>query len=170
MSTPPPTPSLATLTRPWHDFLDISALSLPLSFSESTFRIRKNLHFFRFNYTLITLIILFFSLIYHPFSIITFLIILAAWLYLYLLRAEPLLLFNWVFDEWIVLIFLCLITFVGLVLTRVWWNVFVACLIGGVVACVHGALRAPEEGDDMESPYGPLLSVVDSPRGGYSPV
>ncbi|KAK1390615.1 hypothetical protein POM88_018793 [Heracleum sosnowskyi] len=130
MSTPPPTPSITTLTRPWHDFLDISALSLPISFSESTF----------------------------------------PWLYLYFLRAEPVLLFNWVFDEWVVLIFLYFVTFVALVLTRVWWNVLVACLIGGVLGCVHGALRAPEDGDDMESPYGPLLSVVDSPRGSYAPV
>lgn len=78
--------------------------------------------------------------------------------------------FNWVFDEWVVLIFLYLITFLAVVFTWAWWNVFVACLVGGAVSCVHAALRAPQDGDDMESPYGPLLSVVDSPRGGYNPV
>lgn len=78
--------------------------------------------------------------------------------------------FNWVFDEWVVLIFLYLITFVALVLANVWWNVFVSVLIGGFVVCVHAALRAPEDVDDMESPYGPLLSVVDSPRGSYNRV
>lgn len=91
-------------------------------------------------------------------------------MYLYLLRAEPVLLFNWVFDEWVVLIFLYFVTFLALILTGVWWNVGVAVLVGGVVGFVHGALRAPEDGDDMESPYGPLLSVVDSPRGSYNAV
>lgn len=78
--------------------------------------------------------------------------------------------FNWMVDDWVILIFLYLLTFVALILTRVWLNVVVSVLIAGFVVCVHAAMRAPEDVDDMESPYGPLLSVVDSPRGAYNRV
>lgn len=72
-------------------------------------------------------------------------------------------------DDRVVLIFLSVVTVGALGLTRVWWNVVVSLLIGGVIVCFHAAMRAPEDVDDMESPYGALLSVVDdTPQGPYT--
>ncbi|KAL6971746.1 hypothetical protein U1Q18_031428 [Sarracenia purpurea var. burkii] len=184
-STPPPPPlssadfysrtaqighSIATTLRPWREFFSPSALSLPISFSEATFRIKNNLHHFRLNYTIIALIILFLSLIYHPISIMVFLITLVAWFFLHISRDEPLTLFNRTIDDRVVVIVLSAVTILALILTRVWLNVVVSMLVSALVACLHAVVRFPDDVDDQESPYAALFSVVDSPRGAYSQV
>ncbi|KAM7462906.1 hypothetical protein LguiA_031027 [Lonicera macranthoides] len=153
--------SITTIRRPWREFLNPSTLTLPISLTESTYRIRHNLHHFRFNYSVILLSILFLSLLYHPISIIVFLITLIAWLYFYLFRDEPIVMFDYTVDELVVLALLSIGTLIALILTRVWLNVFVSLVIGVTVICLHGAFRGIDDIDDQESGYGPLLSVVD---------
>ncbi|THG13275.1 PRA1 family protein D-like [Camellia sinensis] len=162
--------SISSTLRPWSQLFSLSSLSLPLSFSEASFRIRTNLFHFRLNYTIISLIILLITLIYHPISIIVFLFTIAAWFYLYIFRHDTLVLFNRTIDDRLVLILLSLATLVALIFTNVWLNVLVSMLISTAVVCLHAAIRFPDDVDDQESPYGPLLSVVDSPRGYYSQV
>lgn len=74
-------------------------------------------------------------------------------------------------DDRIVLAVLGLTTVIALILTHVWVNVLVSFVIGGVLVTLHGAFRSTEDltGDDQESPYNALLSVVDDPQGTYSP-
>lgn len=163
--------SVIARLRPWREFLDVSALSLPYSFGESTFRIKKNVSHFSINYTLILLLILFFSLLWHPISMIVFLIVFVAWLFLYFFRDEPLVVFDRAVGDRVVLVVLSLITIVALILSGVWLNVLVSIGIAVALVVLHAAFRFTEDGfDDMESPYGGLLSVVDSPRGNYSHV
>ena len=71
-------------------------------------------------------------------------------------------------DDRVVLAGLGVVTIVSLILTHVWLNVFVSLVIGSFLVCLHGAFRASDNLDDQETPYGALLSVVDSPRGSYS--
>ncbi|XP_059632418.1 PRA1 family protein F2-like [Cornus florida] len=162
--------SLAAALRPWRELLHPSALSLPFSFSEATYRLRINLYQFRVNYTIIALLVLFLSLLYHPISMIVFLITFVGWMYLYIFRDEPLLVLNRTVDDRVVLVGMSLVTIFALILTHVWLNVFVAVAIGASVVCLHAAFRAIDDIDDQESPYGALFSVVDSADGEYSPV
>ncbi|KAK4357068.1 hypothetical protein RND71_022678 [Anisodus tanguticus] len=166
MSSPPPdTVTIAAVNvRPWPLFIDTAALSLPISFSDATYRINKNFRYFTGNYALIILIILLISLITRPISLVLFLIIFAGWIYLYFSRNEPLELFGFDIDDKFVLGFLTLVSFVALLVVKIWMNVVVSIGFGTVILCVHGALRAPEDHED--SPYGALLS--DSPRGNYT--
>lgn len=173
MSSPAPPTTAAQLRqrlRPWAHFLDISTFSLPISLSETTYRINQNLRYFFPNYILLILVILFLSLIYHPLSLIVFLVIFAGWLFLYFSRNpdDPLIILNFEISDKIVLGFLGLVTLVALIFAKVWMNVVVSVAIGVVIVCLHGALRAPEE--DLESPYGSLLSDVTSPQGDYARV
>ncbi|WMV47884.1 hypothetical protein MTR67_041269 [Solanum verrucosum] len=48
MSSPPPDAGTvaAVAVRPWPLFIDIAALSLPISVSDATYRINKNLRYF----------------------------------------------------------------------------------------------------------------------------
>ncbi|KAL2478246.1 PRA1 family protein F2 [Forsythia ovata] len=166
---PPASPSLISrarsyyaIRRPWRVFFDISAFSLPLSYAEAMSGIRHNLNHFRFNYAIIVLFILFCSLIYHPASMIVFLITFAAWFVLYFFREDPIVVFNRVVDDRIVLVGLSLITVVALVFTHVGLNVLLALIIGFVVISVHAAFRGNEDLflDESEAAEGGLLSVV----------
>ncbi|XVE65907.1 hypothetical protein DITRI_Ditri08aG0037500 [Diplodiscus trichospermus] len=168
--------SLTAIRRPWRDFLDITAVDFPPSFSEATTRIALNVTHFRLNYTIILLLVLFLSLIYHPLSILTFIVILLAWFFLYFARdrEEPVVIFGFTVNDFLVIGALIGLTIAGLVLTGVWVNVFVAVAIGCGLVILHAALRSTDDlvMDDLESPYGHVLAggdeELDSPRGDYS--
>ncbi|KAI3469686.1 hypothetical protein Pfo_026349 [Paulownia fortunei] len=166
---PPPGTTNSTVLRPWRQFLDPSALSLPISLSESTYRLGQNLRFFLPNYAILTLLIFLVTLLSRPLSLILFLCIFAAWIYLIFSRDESLTVFDYDIDQKIIVGFLVVMTLGGLFWTNVWLRLFVSLIVGAVIVLLHGLLRAPE--DSLEdSPYGSLLNVVDSPRGEYASV
>lgn len=168
MATEPLATSSTPPLRPWGDFLSLSTISIPLSLSEIPFRVSTNLRYFLLNYINVSLIILFLSLLFHPFAVIVFLVTAAAWFYFYVQRVEPLIVLGRTIDDLVVLVSLGIVTLLALILTNVWRNVFASLAISAVVILMHAAIRAPEE--DLESPYGSLLSGTDSPRGGYAQV
>lgn len=166
---PAATTTSSAALRPWPQFLDLSALSLPISLSESTYRVNQNLRYFLPNYVVLTLIIFLLTLITRPLALVFFLCLFAAWVYLVLTRDEPLSVLDYDIDQRFVIGFLAVSTLGALFWTHVWMKLFVSLIIGAAVVLVHGVLRAPE--DSLEdSPYGSLLNVVDSPRGGYASV
>lgn len=133
--------------RPWSELVDRTAFSKPETFSEATFRIRKNFSYFRVNYYAITALALAVSLLTNPFSLIIFLGLLASWIFLYLFRPsdQPLVLFGRTFTDFETLALLGALTVFVLFLTSV-GSILVSALMAGVaVVCVHGALRVPED-------------------------
>ncbi|KAE8728191.1 PRA1 family protein D [Hibiscus syriacus] len=166
--------SLTAIRRPWRDFFDITAVDIPTS--DATTRIAQNLTHFRLNYTIVLLVILCLSVIYHPLALVTFFVIFLAWFFLYLARDrdEPIVIFGFLIDDRVVLAALVGLTVAGLVLTRVWGNVLVAVAVGVGFVFLHALLRSTDDlvMDDLESPYGHVLAggdeELDSPRGDYS--
>lgn len=133
------------IRRPWKEMIQFDSINLPPSFGESTVRIRTNLAYFQVNYAIVVLLILFLSLLWHPVSLIVFFITMAAWLYLYFLRDEPLVIYGRTIDDRAVLIVLFVITLIFLFLTDATVNIMVGFLIGVFVVLVHSVVRRSDD-------------------------
>ncbi|KAK9078348.1 hypothetical protein SSX86_002405 [Deinandra increscens subsp. villosa] len=131
--------------RPWKEMFNFRSINLPHSVSEAFPRIKTNIGYFRMNYAIITLVILFMSLLWHPISLIVFLVLMAAWLFLYFLRDEPLVILHRVIDDRVVLAVLSVVTIVLLLLTGATMNILLAVLVGFVVVVIHAVLRRTED-------------------------
>ena len=131
--------------QPWKLMFNFRSLGLPSKFAEAISRIRTNVGYFRMNYSIIVLLILFLSLLWHPISLIVFIVMMAAWLFLYFLRDESLEIFGRVIDDRVVMIVLAVLTVVFLLLTHATVNILVALLIGAVVVVVHAAVRKTDD-------------------------
>ncbi|KAM0953794.1 putative prenylated rab acceptor P [Dioscorea sansibarensis] len=155
--------------RPWYELLDRSAFSRPESLSDAFSRIRKNLSYFRVNYTAIITAVLALSLLSHPFTLLLLLALLAAWTLLYLFRPsdQPLVILGRTFSDRETLGGLVLLTIFIVFLTSVGSLLISALLVGAGIVCAHGAFRMPEDLflDDQE-PGGGAASGLLSFLGG----
>ncbi|WCJ43874.1 PRA1 (Prenylated rab acceptor) family protein [Euphorbia peplus] len=151
-------------SRPWSEVVNFSSFSLPYSYSDAMSRVKYNVNYFRVNYAMVFLSILFLSLLWHPLSLIVFILVFIAWFFLYFSRDGPIVVFNRVFDDRIVLIVLGFSTVFALAFTRVGLNVLLALIVGVVVVGVHAAFRITEDLflDEETAAHGGLLSVVGS--------
>ncbi|CAI0549050.1 unnamed protein product [Linum tenue] len=150
--------------RPWTELIDRSAFSKPGSLSDATTRIRKNYSYFRVNYMTLLAIVLAVSLISHPFSLITLLSLLSAWLFLYTFRPsdQPLVVMGRTFSDRETLGILILVTVVVVFLTSVGSLLISATMVGLAIVCVHGAFRDPEDlfMDEQEGGGAGLFSLI----------
>ncbi|XP_058110434.1 PRA1 family protein B1 [Magnolia sinica] len=153
-----------SLRRPWSELLDRSAFSRPSSLSEATSRLRKNASYFRVNYAIGLASVLALSLLSHPISLLTLLVLLAAWLFLYLFRPSdpPLVLFGRTFSDRETLAGLVGLTIIVVFLTSVGSLLISALLAGVAIVSAHGAFRVPEDLflDDQEPAATGLLSFL----------
>ncbi|CAH1442472.1 unnamed protein product [Lactuca virosa] len=133
------------VSRPWKQMFDLHSINIPHGFADAISRIKTNFGYFRMNYALIVLVILFLSLLWNPISLIVFVVSMAAWLFLYFLRDEPLVIFHYTIDDRVVLAVLSVVMVVLLLLTGATMNIILSVLIGLAVVVVHAALRKTDD-------------------------
>ncbi|CAL0332420.1 unnamed protein product [Lupinus luteus] len=131
--------------RPWSTMFNLHSFSLPHGLSDAVSRIPTNLSFFQMNYAIVLLFVLFLSLLWHPISLIVFVLLMAAWLFLYFLRDQPLLVFGRAVNGRAVLGVMAAVTVALLLLTGATANILVAVLIGAVLVVVHAVLRRTDD-------------------------
>lgn len=133
--------------RHWSELVDRTAMSRPDSLAEAYSRIRKNLSYFKVNYVTLLGLVLAFSLLSHPFSLLVLLCLLGAWIFLYLFRPsdQPVVLFGRTFSDRETLGALVVLTIVVVFLTSVGSLLISALMVGAAIVCAHGAFRVPED-------------------------
>lgn len=150
--------------RPWYELVDRSALARPENLTDAYSRIRKNLPYFKVNYITLLVVVLAFSLLSHPLSLLVLLGLLAAWVLLYLFRPsdQPLVIFGRTFSDRETLGALVVMTVFVVFLTSVGSLLISALLIGVAIVCIHGAFRVPEDLflDDQEPVNTGFLSFL----------
>ncbi|CAK7325935.1 unnamed protein product [Dovyalis caffra] len=150
--------------RPWYELIDRNSMARPDSLSEAATRIRKNLPYFKVNYITLLVLILAFSLLSHPFSLLVLLSLLASWIFLYLFRPsdQPLVILGRSFSDRETLGILVVLTIVVIFLTSVGSLLISALMVGFALVCAHGAFRVPEDLflDDQVPANAGLLSFL----------
>ncbi|KAF5751324.1 hypothetical protein HS088_TW02G00337 [Tripterygium wilfordii] len=150
--------------RPWTELIDRTAFTKPDSLADATSRVRRNYSYFRVNYLTLIAIVLMISLLWHPYSLLILVTLLAAWLFLYSFRPsdQPLVIFGRAFSDRETLGFLIVLIVVVIFLTSAGSVLVSAALIGVALVCVHGAFRVPEDLflDDQEQIGSGLFSFV----------
>ncbi|XP_078432061.1 PRA1 family protein F3-like [Wolffia australiana] len=154
--------------RPWKEMVHWHAFSLPHSLGDAYIRIRTNLGYFTMNYAIVVLVIVFLALIWHPISLIVLTAMIAAWLFLYFMRDEPLVIFHRMVSDKLVLLLLSMVTIVALFLTNVTYNLIASLSTGVLVVVVHGVFRKTEDLclDDVPPQQGGWYSVIGETSGG----
>ncbi|KAK6121992.1 hypothetical protein DH2020_044266 [Rehmannia glutinosa] len=150
--------------RPWLELIDRSAFSRPDTLSEAASRIRKNFSYFRVNYVSLLLALSLALSPLSPFFASRVVILLAAWLFLYLFRPsdQPVVVAGRTFSDREILGILVVSTIVVVFLTSVGSLLISALLVGLAVVCTHGAFRMPEDLflDDQEQASTGFLSFL----------
>ncbi|KAJ3676461.1 hypothetical protein LUZ60_003873 [Juncus effusus] len=138
-----------TFARPWPELVDPSAFTpRPDSLPAAILRLRRNLSYFKLNYSLLLLLSLTLSLLSHPFSLILLLSLLGAWAFLYLFRAAdspPVVILGRQFSDRETLLILSGLSFFLVFFTSLGSLIIYSLTVGSVIVCVHGALRVPED-------------------------
>ena len=140
--------------------IKIQAISLPSNFNDSIQRFLINAAFFRMNYVIVILFLLFLTLLWHPVSLIVFIIMMVAWLFLYFLRDNPVSIDGFVIDDRSMMTGLLLVTIAMLLLTDVTDNIIIGLSLGLAVVLVHGVFRSTDDlffGDEEEANRSPVL-------------
>lgn len=150
--------------RPWSELVDRSAFSRPENTSDAIARLRRNYSYFRVNYLSLVAVVLAFSLLTNPGSLIILLGLLCAWIFCYLFRPsdQPLVLFGRVFSERETLGVLVVLSVFVVFLTSVGSVLISALLVGVAIVAAHGAFRVPEDLflDDQEQASTGFLSFI----------
>lgn len=151
-------------SRPWRELVDRSSFAKPESLSDATSRIRKNGAHFRLNYALLFTAVLALTLISNPVSLFLLCGLLAAWIFAYLIRTTPLILFNRTFSDREVLALMGLLSVFVIFMTNVGSVLISAAMLGAGIICVHAAFRVPDDLflDDEVPATGGLLSFLST--------
>ncbi|XP_055828511.1 PRA1 family protein F3-like [Solanum dulcamara] len=131
--------------RPWKEMFNLHSFKIPSGVSDAISRIKTNFSFFQTNYAIIVLGIVFLSLLWHPISLIVFIVLMAVWLFLYFLRDDPLVIFGRMISDVVVLIVLAVLTIGLLLVAGATFNILISLAVSVFVVLIHALIRKTDD-------------------------
>ncbi|CAI5481469.1 unnamed protein product [Closterium sp. Yama58-4] len=152
--------------RPWAEVVDRSQIAKPEGFNDAVSRIRKNIVYFKANYLAIILGMVALSILWNPVSIFWLGILGAAWVYLFMIHSQPLVIGGRVLSETEKLLGMIAISVLVIFgLTKVGSVLMSGVTLGLVAIAIHASLRVP---DDLFIDQGPAPGSYMSFLGGIN--
>lgn len=147
--------------KPWTEVLEWGTFARPADISEASARLRKNAAYFRVNYAMVLLGSVALSFLMHPASLFVLAALMVGWVYVFALRAGPLVVNGRELSEREKLLAMSGLSFVVIFfLTNVASVAFSALMFGAGLVAAHGAMRVPDDlFIDDQSNQG-LLSIL----------
>nr|GMC65415.1 PRA1 family protein F3-like [Ipomoea batatas] len=139
------------MRRPWKEM--VISFSTPGTLAMALSRLKGNVAYFYTNYAILVLVVVFLSLLWRPASLIVFIIMMAAWLYLYFLRDVPLVIKGYAVDERVVLVVLSIFTTL-LLLTTAAANMMTALAVGTAAVAAHGVFSGADNSAPIDQEDG----------------
>lgn len=150
--------------KPWSEVVDRNSFSKPANFAEAAGRLRKNAAYFKVNYLIVMLITLAVTFLLHPSSLIVLGLLTGGWIYVFLVRTQPLTIGGRTLSEREKLLGMSALSFITVFfLTSVGTVLFSALSVSFCVIALHGAMRVPDDLflDDAEQNTG-LLNIFST--------
>eukprot|EP00898_Chlorokybus_atmophyticus_P003078 jgi/Chlat1/3771/Chrsp259S03913 len=153
--------------RPWTEMVDRTSFSRAGNLAEATSRVKRNVAYFRVNYSIFLIATVMLVMVMNPTSLLIAAFLLAAWGYLFVVRQDPLVIGGRTFSEREKLLGMAGITAVVVFfLTSLGSVLFMAVGLGVAGIVLHGAFRVPDDLFLDEAPNttgGGFLSFLGAP-------
>lgn len=132
--------------RPWQELVDRTSFAKPDSLADASNRVKKNIGYFRANYSVVLLIMVILSMLTSPFSIFWLCGLALAWGYIFMVRTDPIVISGRVISDREKFFALTAITvLIVFVVSKVGSILISGLLVGTVAIVAHATMRVPDD-------------------------
>lgn len=147
--------------KPWSEVFDRTSFAKPESLADATNRVKKNLSYFKVNYAVVLFSVVVLSMLMSPISIFWLILLGLLWIYVFMIRTDPLIIMGRTLSEREKFLGLSAITvLITFGLTSVGSILISGVIVGAATVLVHAALRVPDDLFLDEQDSGIFLSFL----------
>lgn len=141
-------------SRPWNEFANTAQMNKP-HFSELFDRVKENVEYYAFNYLVILLCLSALTILTSPLAFLGGLFIVLAYVYLYFLNPEPIVVAGISLDNNVKAVFILIFSLIMLWLTGAGATFTTLVVVVAFISLTHAAIRRPPGEADFETAYTP---------------
>lgn len=146
--------SIWARSRPWSEFANTAQMNKP-QVSDTFDRVKENLEYYAFNYLVILLCLSALTVLTSPLAFLGGLFIVFAYVYLFFLNPEPLVVAGMSLDNNIKAVFILVFSLVMLWLTGAGATFTTLVVVVAIISLTHAAIRRPPGEADFDTVYTP---------------
>lgn len=146
--------SVWSRSRPWAEFANTAQMNKP-HFSELFDRVKENIEYYAFNYLVILLCLSALTILTSPLAFLGGLFIVLAYVYLYFLNPEPIVIAGISLDNNVKAVLIMIFSLIMLWLTGAGATFTTLVVVVALISLTHAAIRRPPGEADFETAYTP---------------